>query len=53
MDGQLQGRLELTGGPGQGGFSGGAAVSGSSSSSMNVCTLQVDPNTWTAMLRER
>ncbi|XP_054564561.1 gasdermin-D isoform X2 [Eptesicus fuscus] len=53
VDGQLQGRVELTAGPGQGGFSGGAAVSGSSSASMNVCTLRVDPNTWAAMLQER
>lgn len=52
VDGQLQGRVELTG-PGQGGFSGGAAVSGSSSASMNVCTLRVDPNTWVDMLQER
>lgn len=52
VDGQLQGRVELTS-PGQGGFSGGATVSGSSSASMNVCTLRVDPNTWVAMLQER
>lgn len=53
VDGQLQGQVELTGGPGQGGFSGGAAMSGSSSASMNVCGLQVDPNIWATMLRER
>ncbi|XP_016075669.1 PREDICTED: gasdermin-D [Miniopterus natalensis] len=52
VDGQLQGSMELVG-PGQGKFSGGASVSGSSSASMNVCTLRVDPNTWVAMLQER
>ncbi|EPQ07012.1 Gasdermin-D [Myotis brandtii] len=52
VDGQLQGRVELSV-AGQGGFSGGASVSGSSSTSMNVCTLRVDPNTWVAMLQER
>lgn len=39
--------------PGQGTFAGGAAVSGSSSASMNVSTLRVSPNTWVAMLQER
>ncbi|XP_015426877.1 PREDICTED: gasdermin-D isoform X2 [Myotis davidii] len=52
VDGQLQGRVELSV-PGQGGFSGGASVSGSSSTSMNVCTLRVDPNTWEAMHQKR
>lgn len=52
VDGQLEGSMELVG-PGQGRVSGGASVSGSSSASMNVCTLRVDPNTWTAMLQER
>ncbi|XP_070248577.1 gasdermin-D [Myotis yumanensis] len=52
VDGQLQGRVELSV-PGQGGFSGGASVSGSSSASMIVCTLRVDPNTWVAMHQER
>uniref|UniRef100_A0A8D1SEV1 Gasdermin D n=1 Tax=Sus scrofa TaxID=9823 RepID=A0A8D1SEV1_PIG len=52
MDGQLQGQVELAA-PGQGKFSGGAAVSGSSSASMNVCTLRVAPNTWDAMHLER
>ncbi|XP_036137274.1 gasdermin-D isoform X1 [Molossus molossus] len=52
VDGQLEGSVELVG-PGQGRVSGGASVSGSSSASMNVCTLRVDPNTWTALLQER
>ncbi|XP_045437193.1 gasdermin-D [Pipistrellus kuhlii] len=53
VDGQLQGQVELTAGPGQGGFSGGAAMSGSSSASMDVCGLQVNPNVWADMLQER
>nr|XP_058899323.1 gasdermin-D isoform X2 [Kogia breviceps] len=52
MDGQLQGSVELAA-PGQGKLSGGAAVSRSSSASMNVCMLRVAPNTWEAMHRER
>ncbi|KAM5210928.1 gasdermin-D [Hipposideros larvatus] len=39
--------------PGQGKLAFGAAVSGSSSASLNVCTLRVSPNTWDTMLRER
>ncbi|CAK6439000.1 unnamed protein product [Pipistrellus nathusii] len=53
VDGQLQGHVELSAGPGQGGFSGGAAMSGSSSASMDVCGLQVNPNIWADLLRER
>lgn len=52
VDGQLQGSVELAA-PGQGKISGGAAVSGSSRASMNVCTLRVDPNTWETMHQER
>ncbi|TKC44323.1 hypothetical protein EI555_001771 [Monodon monoceros] len=52
MDGQLQGSVELAA-PGQGKLAGRAAVSGSSSASMIVCTLRVAPNTWEAMRRER
>ncbi|XP_039701917.1 gasdermin-D [Pteropus medius] len=52
MDGQLQGSVELAA-PGQGKLAGGAMVSGSSSASMNVCTLRVAPNTWVALLQER
>lgn len=52
VDGQLQGSVELAA-PGQGTLAGGAAVSGSSSASMNVCTLRVAPNTWVALLKER
>ncbi|KAM5315006.1 gasdermin-D isoform 2-T2 [Glossophaga mutica] len=52
VDGHLGGRVEVVA-PGQGKIAGGAAVSGSSSASMNVCKLQVPPNTWVAMLRER
>ncbi|XP_043735623.1 gasdermin-D isoform X2 [Cervus elaphus] len=52
MDGQLQGSVKLAA-PGQGRLSGGAAVSGSSSASMDLCTLRVAPNTWEAMHRER
>ncbi|XP_003802420.1 gasdermin-D isoform X1 [Otolemur garnettii] len=52
MDGKLQGKVELAT-PGQGKISGGAAVSGSSSASMDVCTLRVDPNTWETMHQER
>lgn len=52
VDGHLEGSVEV-GAPGQGKIAGGAAVSGSSSASMNVCKLQVPPNTWVAMLQER
>ncbi|XP_061294220.1 gasdermin-D isoform X1 [Bos javanicus] len=52
MDGQLQGSVKLEA-PGQGRLSGGAAVSGSSSASMDLCTLRVTPNTWEAMHHER
>ncbi|XP_022411152.1 gasdermin-D isoform X3 [Delphinapterus leucas] len=52
MDGQLQGSVELAA-PGQGKLAGRAAVSGSSSASMIVCTLRVAPNTWEAMRQER
>ncbi|KAB0363780.1 hypothetical protein FD754_007936 [Muntiacus muntjak] len=52
MDGQLQGSVKLAA-PGQGRLSGGAAVSGSSSASMDLCTLRVAPNTWEVMHRER
>ncbi|KAM9689624.1 gasdermin-D isoform 2-T2 [Dama dama] len=52
MDGQLQGSVKLAA-PGQGRLSGGAAVSGSSSASMDLCTLRVAPNTWEAMHHER
>ncbi|XP_068839798.1 gasdermin-D [Capricornis sumatraensis] len=52
MDGQLQGSVNLEA-PGQGRLSGGAAVSGSSSASMDLCTLRVAPNTWEAMHHER
>ncbi|XP_027416341.1 gasdermin-D isoform X3 [Bos indicus x Bos taurus] len=52
MDGQLQGSVKLAA-PGQGRLSGGAAVSGSSSASMDLCTLRVTPNTWEAMHHER
>ncbi|KAM5280704.1 gasdermin-D [Ctenodactylus gundi] len=51
-DGQLTGKMELAM-PGQGKISGGAALSSSSSTSMDVCTLQVDPSTWEAMQQER
>lgn len=52
MDGQLKGSVELTA-AGQGRFAGEAAVSGSSSASMNVCMLRVAPNTWDVMHQER
>lgn len=52
MDGQLQGSVKLAA-PGQGRLTGGAAVSGSSSASMDLCTLRVAPNTWEAMHHER
>ncbi|KAM8786904.1 gasdermin-D [Rhynchonycteris naso] len=52
VDGHLEGKMELAA-PGQGKLAGGAAVSGSSSASMTVCTLRVPSNTWTAMIQER
>ncbi|XP_053516849.1 gasdermin-D isoform X2 [Artibeus jamaicensis] len=52
VDGHLGGSVEVVA-PGQGKIAGGAAVSGSSSASMNVCKLQVPPNAWVAMHRER
>uniref|UniRef100_A0A8C0ZL60 Gasdermin-D n=1 Tax=Castor canadensis TaxID=51338 RepID=A0A8C0ZL60_CASCN len=52
VDGQQQGSVELVA-PGQGKISGGATLSSSSSTSMKVRTLRVDPNTWEAMHQER
>ncbi|XP_054446537.1 gasdermin-D [Pteronotus mesoamericanus] len=52
VDGHLGGTVEVVA-AGQGKIGGGAAVSGSASASMNVCKLQVSPNTWVAMLQER
>ncbi|PNJ07836.1 GSDMD isoform 3, partial [Pongo abelii] len=52
MDGQLQGSVELAA-PGQAKIAGGAAVSDSSSTSMNVYSLSVDPNTWQTLLHDR
>ncbi|XP_012924930.1 gasdermin-D isoform X3 [Heterocephalus glaber] len=52
IDGKMQGNMEVAV-PGQWKVSGGAAVSGSSSTSMNVRTLSVDPNTWDHMQQER
>lgn len=52
VDGNIQGSVTLSG-TGQGKISGGAAVSGSSSASMNVCGLRVTPQTWEIMHRER
>ncbi|XP_066235760.1 gasdermin-D [Saccopteryx leptura] len=52
VDGHLEGKLELAA-PGQGKLAGGAAVSGSSSASMTVCTLRVPSNAWVAMIKER
>ncbi|XP_012503393.1 PREDICTED: gasdermin-D isoform X1 [Propithecus coquereli] len=52
MDGQLQGSVKLAV-PCQGRISGGASVSDSSSTSMDVCALHVDPNIWEAMHKER
>ncbi|XP_005395831.1 PREDICTED: gasdermin-D isoform X2 [Chinchilla lanigera] len=51
-DGKVQGNMEVAV-PGQGKIAGGAAVSGSSSTSVNVCTLSVGSNTWVHMLQER
>lgn len=52
VDGNIQGSVTLSG-TGQGKISGGAAVSGSSSASMNVCMLRVTQQTWEIMQRER
>ncbi|XP_006879495.1 PREDICTED: gasdermin-D [Elephantulus edwardii] len=52
VDGQVQGNVEL-GGPGQGRLAGGAAMSNSSSTSMDVCTLRVETSTWEALQQER
>lgn len=52
VDGNIQGSVTLSG-TGQGKISGGAAVSGSSSASMNVCILRVTQQTWEIMQRER
>lgn len=52
VDGQLKGNVELAT-PGQGKVGCGAALSGSRSTSMNVCTLHVTPKTWMAMQNER
>lgn len=52
VDGKVQGSVELAA-PGQGKLSGGASVSGSSSASLNVCTLRVAQNTWDTMHKER
>ncbi|XP_077022717.1 gasdermin-D isoform X1 [Tamandua tetradactyla] len=52
VDGQLQGGVELAA-PGQGRIAGGAAVSGSSSASTDVCMLRVEPSTWEVLHRER
>ncbi|XP_007516119.2 gasdermin-D isoform X4 [Erinaceus europaeus] len=52
VDGQLQGNVELAT-PGQGKLGCGATLSGTTSASMNVCTLRVSPNTWIAMQKER
>ncbi|XP_004400813.1 PREDICTED: gasdermin-D [Odobenus rosmarus divergens] len=52
MDGELQGSGELEA-PGQGRLAGEAAVFDNFSISMNVRTLQVDPNIWDAMKQER
>ncbi|XP_010600014.1 gasdermin-D isoform X1 [Loxodonta africana] len=52
MDGRVQGSVELAA-PGQGRIKGGATVSGSSSASMDVFTLRVDPSTWETLHKER
>ncbi|XP_034372373.1 gasdermin-D-like [Arvicanthis niloticus] len=52
IDGNIQGSVTLSG-MGEGRISGGAAVSGSSSASMSVCILRVNPNIWEIMQRER
>lgn len=52
VDGNIQGSVKLSG-TGEGTISGGAAVSDSSSASMNVCILRVTQKTWEIMQRER
>ncbi|KAM9198471.1 gasdermin-D isoform 1-T2 [Dugong dugon] len=52
VDRQMKGSVEL-GVHGQCEISGGAAVSSSSSTSMDVCMLRVDPSTWQALHQER
>ncbi|XP_025306638.1 gasdermin-D isoform X1 [Canis lupus baileyi] len=52
MDGQLQGSVELAP-PGQVQLAGEATVADNLSTSMNVCTLRVVPNTWDTMRQER
>ncbi|KAK2095170.1 hypothetical protein P7K49_026586 [Saguinus oedipus] len=52
VDGQLRTSVEVAV-PGQGKVEGGASVSDSSSTSLNVFSLSVGPNTWQALLQER
>nr|XP_002759231.2 gasdermin-D [Callithrix jacchus]XP_008981331.1 gasdermin-D [Callithrix jacchus] len=52
VDGQLRTSVEVAV-PGQGKVAGGASVSDSSSTSLNVFSLSVGPNTWQALLQER
>lgn len=52
VDARMQGSVELAG-PGPGGITGEAAVSGSSSSSMKVCRLRVGTSTLEALVRGR
>ncbi|GAB1299464.1 Gasdermin-D [Apodemus speciosus] len=52
IDGTIEGSVTLSG-TGEGKISGGAAVSDSSSASMNVCILRVTQNTWETMQRDR
>ncbi|XP_030777305.1 gasdermin-D isoform X1 [Rhinopithecus roxellana] len=52
VDGQLRGGVELSA-PGQAKIAGRASVSDSSSTSMHVYSLSVDPNTWQTLLHER
>ncbi|XP_051015299.1 gasdermin-D [Acomys russatus] len=52
VDGNVQGSVALSG-TGQGEISGGAAVSNSSSASVNVCIQRVTQNTWDIMQLER
>ncbi|XP_012316654.1 gasdermin-D [Aotus nancymaae] len=52
VDGQLRTSVEVAA-PGEGKVAGGASVSDSSSTSLNVFSLSVGPNTWQALLQER
>lgn len=52
VDGTIEGSVTLSG-TGEGKISGGAAVSDSSSASMNVYILRVTQNTWETMQRDR